>query len=129
MSNCQTEEREANGFPVLYCVEHGQDAKDCAPRNDLTLPLYATKPQRRIPGTRCIAVTLYKSDDGSVAQYAILTDDGQAHIGKAFYQPKRRFHARGYAMVQSPTLRDETFRNLTEFATEIGDRLGLDVRA
>lgn len=26
---CQTEEREANGYPMWYCVAHGQDAIQC----------------------------------------------------------------------------------------------------
>lgn len=84
------------------------------PQGDLALPLYASKPQRRIPGTTCVAVTMYRSHDGSVASYAILTEDGKAHLGTAHFQHRRTMtRLRGYT--------------LTAFALEMGRRNGLEV--
>lgn len=96
-------------------------------RNDLTLPLYASKPQRRIPGTNVVAVTMYKSHDGTVASYALLTADGKAHLGTAHYQHRKTMtRSRGYAMVACPGYRDEVWPNLTAFALAMAERLGVE---
>ena len=92
-------------------------------------PLYGDRPRRRIPGTTAVAVTMYKSSDGSVREYAIFTADGMGWLGRAYWTPKRKAWAAGYTMASSPTHRDEKFRNLAEFATTIARRNGLDVTA
>jgi hypothetical protein len=96
-------------------------------KNLLEMPLYADRPQRRIPGTKAVAVTMRQSADRSVAEYAIFTEDGLGHLGTAYFQPARLARPRCYAMVSCPSFRDETFKNLAEFAREMARRNGLAV--
>lgn len=93
--------------------------------SNLTIPMYADKPQRRIPGTTATAVTLYKSHDGTVRQYAIMTPD--AMLGTAHYQPAKSYRPAGYTLQSVPAIGDEQWRTLTTFALEMGKRLGVDV--
>ena len=97
--------------------------------NTLALPLYANKPQRRIPGTKAVAVTMYKSHDGSVAEYAVFSTDGEAYLGNAYFRPKRSIFPRSYATKSVPHMHDERFATLTEFALEMARRNGLDMEA
>ena len=92
-------------------------------------PLYGDKPRRRIPGTTAVAVTMSRSDDNSVREYAIFTADGMGWLGRAYWTPKRKAWSAGYTMASSPTHRDEKFANLAEFATVMAERLELDVTA
>jgi hypothetical protein len=55
----------------------------------------ADRPRRRIPGTDCVAVTLYASADRSVRHYAILNGDG-SRLGTVAYHPRGRIRAAGY---------------------------------
>lgn len=95
--------------------------------NSLLIPIYAHKPKRRIPGTNCVAVTMHRSYDGSVAEYAIFTEDGEAYLGNAHFHPKRKIDPRGYSLNAVRRLGEEHWSNLTEFALEMGRRHGLDV--
>jgi hypothetical protein len=100
-----------------------------APANTLLLPVYASKPQRRIPGTNCVAVTMYRSNDGSVREYAVFTADGTASIGRAHWQGKRKAFSAGYTIDRVATHRSEKWANLTEFTTAMGERLNVEVTA
>lgn len=50
---------------------------------------------RRIPGTTYRARTLYRSEDGSVREYALTTEDGR-DLGRVSYHGKRMARAAGY---------------------------------
>lgn len=96
-------------------------------RNLLTIPLYASKPQRKIAGTNFVAVTMYRSYDGTVAEYAVFTADGTKNLGTAHYQPanKRFGRTRGYTMKSVPDSMDDRWRSLTDFAIEMAKRLNV----
>jgi hypothetical protein len=99
--------------------------------SDLTTParsawemrLYSERPRRRIPGTEYVAVTMYRSSDGSVRWFALFTADGMKSLGTAYYQAETRTRSRGYTLVQSPMLTDEKWPTLAAFATEMDRRL------
>src|SRR3954453_22900469 len=106
--------------------------------NDLAIPLIANKPQRRIPGTRCVAVTMHKSNDGaragrsprpSVASYAVFTVDGEAYLGTAHFHQKRAYRPRGYSLNSVHRINDECWSTLTECVLEMGKRLDVEVSA
>lgn len=84
----------------------------------LHLPLYASKPQRRIPGTDVIAVTMYASDDRSVRQYSLFTADGYI-LGNISSHSSQIGGSAGYHLgtgLYSITRGGRTFRNLAEAA-------------
>jgi hypothetical protein len=96
--------------------------------NSLLTPLYANKPKRRIPGTNFVAVTMYRSNDGTVRQYAIFTADGEASLGTAYYQPKNRVRPTRYTMVPVDRYDSERWLTLADFATEMATRLGVETK-
>lgn len=94
--------------------------------NSLLIPLYAKKPQRKIAGTDYVAVTMYKSSDGSVREYAVFTADGEASLGMAYWHGPRRFRPTGfYSMNSVSRINEETWPNLATFAEEMARRHGL----
>lgn len=94
--------------------------------NMLELPIYANKPQRRIPGTNFVAVTMYRSNDNSVREFTIFTADGKAILGTAHYHPKRSYFPAGYTMTSVRRVGDEQWSNLASFATEMAKRLEVE---
>ena len=90
----------------------------------LGLPLYADKPQRKVPGTDVTAVLFHSwgKGYGSVRQYVFFDAEGN-QIGKASNHGSRPGFVRaGYHLghgVYSVTSGQETFANLTEVAQHL----------
>ena len=99
-----------------------------AKTNPLTdLPLYAERPQRRIPGTNVVAVTMYRSADKTVHEVTLFTEDGQARLGTLHYQHRKTMtRSRGWSLHRSPMLRDhaDQWPTLSEAAFALAERLG-----
>jgi len=103
-----------------------------ATRNPLTdMPLYAEKPQRRIPGLNVVAVTMYRSNDRTVQEVALFTEDGQVSLGTVHYQHRQTMtRSRGWSLHRSPSLRQhmDQWRTLGEAAIALAERLGCSDR-
>lgn len=93
--------------------------------NPLTVPLYATKPQRRIPGTDFIAVTMHRSADGTVREYALFTSDGTVSLGTVHFHPRRTWRPACYTMQPHSSLDAESWPTLAAYADEMATRLGI----
>ena len=101
---------------------------DTAKRNPLTdMPLYASKPQRRIPGTNVVAVTMYRSNDRTVQEVALFTTDGEVSLGTVHYQHRRTMtRSRGWSLHRSPSVHQymDQWPTLGEAAVALAERLG-----
>lgn len=74
---------------------------------------------RRIPGTTYRARTLYRSQDGSVRQYALETEDGR-NVGAVSWHEARVGRSAGYhAGLGSYDHRASSWANLAQAATAL----------
>ncbi len=95
-----------------------------ASTNALSLPIYARKPQRRIPGTDAIAVTVYASGDRTVRHYTLFTTDG-VRLGDVSNHSKRLGVAAGYHQGHGSfnvCSGQESWSNLTDAATALASK-------
>jgi hypothetical protein len=90
----------------------------------LDYPLYANKPKRHLPNSDVIVVTMYRSTDGTVAEYALFTDD-DAYLGCCYYHPKRAARSAGYSMESVFRYDREWWPNLASFAADMKRRHGI----
>lgn len=82
----------------------------------LSLPLYADRPQRKVPGTDVIAVTMYASGDRSVRHYTLFTAEGE-RLDNVAYHGRTLARAAGYHRGHGVWRHDsESWSNLTEAA-------------
>lgn len=86
----------------------------------LDLPLYANQPQRKIPGTDVIAVTVYASSDKTVRHYVLFDAEGN-RLGKVSNHCRRLAQSAGYHLGHTSydARRMEHFRNLAEAAEHL----------
>jgi hypothetical protein len=97
------------------------------PDSMLEIPLYANKPQRRVPGTNVVAVTTYRSEDKTVQTVTLITEDGQTMIGRLHYQHRQTMtRSRGWSLHQCPTSAQycDQWPTLAEAAFALAERLG-----
>jgi len=97
--------------------------------NLLELPLYASKPRRTVPGTDVVAVTMYRSTDNSVREFALITKDGQAYLGAVKYHGPKPWRPAGYTMVNDNRGVQERWNTLADYVAEMKSRLGIEVSA
>lgn len=91
--------------------------------NSLLIPLYADKPRRKISGTDFVAVTMYRSHDGSVREFTILSSDGECHLGKLYYQGRRSWRPACYTMEPVTQVNQEWWHTMAEYVVEMQKRL------
>lgn len=91
----------------------------------IELPLYASKPQRRISGTDLIAVTMYASTDRTVREYAIFTADGES-LGTVYYGKASRAIYRGseYGHTSYSSLTTKRYGSLADAALALPKSMG-----
>jgi hypothetical protein len=84
----------------------------------LALPLYASKPQRTITDTGVVAVTTYRSGDGTLRTYSIFDAKG-THLGVVTNHMARLAQSAGYHIGSGSydARRMMSFRNLAEVGT------------
>ena len=84
--------------------------------NDLSMPLYANKPSRKVPGTDVTAVTMYASSDRTVREYVLFDADGN-RLGDVTSHTRGLARSAGYHLGHGVWRHDSvSFRNLTEAA-------------
>ena len=88
----------------------------------LDLPLYAGKPQRKVPGTDVTAVTMRASADRSIRQYVLFDADGNRLGDVAAHGARRGFIRAGSHLghgVYEPSRGDVHFDSLAEVAQHL----------